>query len=210
MCVHTWHIHIPFLSYAAFDGSGWLQEAANENESERRVVETLLSGTLLDPRFKATCFEDTTAHKAVAIGALRNMLERERDNHNQQVLEPDREMDEYLEEDIIAQVNDPLRVLEFWKANALRWPSLYRLATQLLAVPATRSPWQRALSEVLLDGDKESSVRNEGLDRVMAFSWDWLHTEADNDEADVEFSEAKRFALKCNLALLDHAQLFAA
>lgn len=182
-----------------------------------------MCGTLLDPRFKITCFEEAPPHKAVAMHALRHMLgERVRTDGNTQV---EREIDEYFDEDIIAQVNDPLRVLEFWRSNAHRWPSLHRLANEILAVPATRSPFQRAIADLLASVDashgvtpKSETVPNgDGdlcenvlatLDRLGNLNLNWLDSANDDYDSDLLFNEAKRFALKCNLDLLDHAKFF--
>jgi hypothetical protein len=99
------------------------------------------------------------------------------------------ELDQYLEESLLPRVPD-FDVLSWWKLNKLKYPTLSKMARDILSVPVSSVPADSIFDDKSKEMDQyRSSLRPEVVEALVCAK-DWMHygaAEASNALVKIEF-----------------------
>jgi len=89
---------------------------------------------------------------------------------------PTNELDKYLEEETMG-VGSNLDILQYWKMQSATYPALARMASDILAVPASTVPSESAFSTGgRVVSDYRSRLKSETVEALICLQ-DWLRSE---------------------------------
>jgi len=89
---------------------------------------------------------------------------------------PTNELDKYLEEETM-EVGSNLDILQYWKMQSATYPALARMASDILAVPASTVPSESAFSTGgRVVSDYRSRLKSETVEALICLQ-DWLRSE---------------------------------